>query len=219
MQVNYYIDGMNLRTLYDVFVSKSIGLLSKPKPKQPKSMQWQDYHGEVVDLGVKYYESREIQLECFTKAGSNAEMIKNFNHFMGIFDKSGTHRLSVSVDSSEPLVYEVFLGSSIDLKKTWSGGQAVGEFTLVLREPEPVKKVLKHTRTGDGNKTVSITVTSSKLLNIYWGDGTHTFDVSGADHTVTHDYTKNGTFYIVITGNIGEITSLTTTGRIVWNKL
>lgn len=218
MNVTYKLDGIDLKT-YGVYLSASEGLLSKPKPKTSLSVNWETYHGEVVDLSKRYYESRDIQLNCFIKASTQSDFITKCNAFLALFDQAGTRRLSVNVDSTEPLVYEVYLSDSIDVKKTWSSSNMSGAFTLKLREPEPIKRVLKYTRTGDADKTVSITVSSQKLLNFYWGDGAHAFDVSGTGQTITHNFTANGTFYIVITGNIDEITSLTTNATVVWNKL
>lgn len=218
MNVNYFIDGVDFKQ-YGVFVSASHGLLSRPKLKSPVSVNWETYHGEVIDLDHKYYESREIQLNCFIKASSKFEFISQCNAFSALFDQTGSRRIAVSVDGSEPLVYEVYLADGIDVKKEWTDSDMIGTFTIKLKEPEPIKKVLKYTRSSDADKTVSITVTSTKLLNIYWGDGTHTFDVSGTSQTVTHNYAENGVFYIVVTGNVDEITSLTTTGAVVWNKL
>lgn len=217
--VTYYIDSNDIKQTYSVYVSASAGLFSKPKPKALSPTNWPDYHGEVVDLENKYYEAREITLDCFIKAANKADFIVKCNAFLAVFDAKGTRRLSVAVDGSEPLQFEVYLSAEVDIKKKWSEGQMIGTFQLKLREPEPVKKIIKYTRTNESNKTVSITVTSSKLLNIYWGDGTHTYDVNGTAQTITHNYAANGTFYIVITGNIDEITSLTTSGTIVWNKL
>jgi hypothetical protein len=119
----------------------------------------------------------------------------------------------------KPLLFEVYSSEGVDIKKTWSERNMVGTFKLKLREPEPVKRVIKYTRMSDANKTASITVTSSKLLNVYWGDGSHTYDVSGTAQTITHDFTADGDYYIVITGNIDEINSLTTNGTVIWNKL
>ena len=98
-------------------------------------------------------------------------------------------------------------------------GQMTGKFTIKLREPEPVKRVIKYTSTGEATKTVTLTITSPRLVNIYWGDGSHTFDVSGTSQVVTHNYTAKGDYYIVITGNIDEISSLTHNGTLVWSKL
>jgi hypothetical protein len=216
--VKYFLDGIDLRQ-YGVYVSDSDGLLSKPKMKKPSSLSWPTYNGEVVYLAKKYYEPRMIKLDCFLKADSPNEFIVKLNYFLALFDQSWTRRLSVMADSTEPLLYEVYLEDGTDVKKKWNSTKMVGTFSLVLKEPEPIKRVLKYTRTSDADKTVSITLTSSKLLNIYWGDGSHTFDVSGTAQTFTHNYSSNGTFYIVITGNIDEITSLTSTAKLVWNKL
>ena len=221
MTIVYKLDGVDIKT-YGAYVSASEGLLSRPKPKAPVTVDWADYNGTVVDLARKIYEPREIELECFIKADTQSDFVLKCNTFLALFDVAGTRRLEVFVDNEatpKPLVFEVYLAESVTINKKWSANTMVGTFTLKLKEPEPIKKVLKYTRTGTGDKTVSITVTSTKLLNIYWGDGTHTYDVSGTAQVVTHDYNGNGTYYIIVTGNIDEITSLTSTGTVVWNKL
>lgn len=221
MEIVYKIDNVNLKD-YGVFISASEGLLSRPKPKKTVAVDWADYNGSVVDLSKRLYEPREIELSCFIKADSQGEFIAKCNTFLNVFDKTGTRRLEVYVDyetTPKPLVFEVYSSDNLEFAKKWNSSTMVGTFKLKLTEPEPVKKVLKYTRTSDANKTVSITFTSAKLLNIYWGDGSHTYDASGTAITATHDFTANGTYYIVVTGNIDEITSLTTTGSIVWNKL
>lgn len=221
MEVIYKIDDVDLRD-YNVYVSSSDGLLSRPKPKANTMVEWADYNGSVVDLSKRLYESREIELNCFIKADSQSEFVTKCNNFLSVFDKTDTRRLEVFVDDEttpKPLVFEVYLSDEVNISKKWNYSTMVGTFKLKLNEPEPIKKVLKFTRTSDANKTVSITLTSSKLLNIYWGDGSHTYDASGTNQTITHNYTSNGTYYILITGNIDEITSLTTTGVLVWNKL
>ena len=356
MEVLYKLDGVDLRD-YGVYISKSEGVLSRPKAKKPFTMEWDEYHGEVVDLATRTYEARDIMLECFIKAANQWEFQDKCNTFLALLDANVRKRLSVMVaglsggeniilktskwqtlgfftalgngittsvlnyyntsrsnkfactlsqkytlsfncsalsgpflaeiwsttdtenkrhdivlgankftftgtsgmdlpncelrffgiDNTtslactvsdikmetgevatgytpapadlKPLLFEVYLSEGVDIKKTWNEKYMTGTFNLKLREPEPVKKVIKHIRTGEGDKTVSITVTSTKLLNIYWGDRSHTYDVSGTTQTVTHTYTVNGTYYILVTGNIDEITSLTSSGEIVWDKL
>jgi len=221
MTITYKLDGIDLKT-YGVYVSASDGLLSRPKPKSNISVNWADYNGTVVDLTKRLYEDREIEIDCFIKADTQSDFVLKCNTFLALFDAVGTRRLEVFVDNEatpKPLVFEVYLSDEVSFSKKWSASTMVGTFSLKLKEPEPIKRVLKYTRTSTADKTVSITVTSTKLLNIYWGDTTHTYDVVGTSQVKTHDYTVNGTYYIVITGNIDEITSLTTTGAVVWSKL
>lgn len=218
MEIIYKIDGTNF-TDYGVRVEGSQSTIGKLKLKEPARMDWKNTHGEMVDLSKKYYQARDITLECFIQADGPTDFITKFDAFAAKFDKAFTNRLSMMVEGNEPREYEVYLPDGIDMKKRWNAGSMVGVFTLALREPEPVKRVLKYTRTSAADKTVSITFTSPRVLQVYWGDGTHSFDQSGTAQTITHDYAANGTFYIVITGDIDAITSLTTTGTVVWNKL
>lgn len=218
MNITYLIDQVDIAT-YGVHVSASDGLLSKPSYKKGLAHNWADYHGEVIDLSRRYYEPRDIKLDCFIIAETKELFLTQCNTFLSVFEQTGTRRLTVTVDPTKPLLYEVLMDSDIDIKKVWNDGQMVGRFILKLKEPEPLKRVIKYTRTSDANKTVTLTITTAKLVNIYWGDGTHTYDVSGTSQVVTHNYLANGIFFIVITGNIDEITSLTHNGILIWSKL
>lgn len=98
----------------------------------------------------------------------------------------------------------------------------IGTFSLKLREPDPVKRVVRHQRINEASRELSIAFKSDKMVNVYWGDGSFTEDVYG-DHTgakaLKHTYADNGVYYAVIAGVIEEITDFTTNGIVVWNKL
>ena len=95
----------------------------------------------------------------------------------------------------------------------------VGTFQLKLIEPEPVKRILKHIRISDATKTCTITMTTAKMVNVYWGDGNVDYDIEGEEITITHDYADNGDYFPVITGCIDEITDFETNAIVVWSKL
>lgn len=217
-QLIYSIDGIDMKD-YGVHVSGSEGLLDRPKMKTPMSLSFDNYHGEFVDLNHKFYESREISLSCFIKAAGKGDFATKLNKFLRIFDKNGTHRLMVDIHPTKPLVYEVYSESAIQVKKTWNDTLMIGTFTLILKEPSPVKRILKHMRIGDATKTCSFTITTTKLVDVYWGDGSITHDVSGNDLTVSHDYNDNGEYYIIISGCIDEIKLFTTNAIIVFDKI
>ncbi len=214
---SYTIDGVDFKD-YGVYVSDSEGVVSRPKLKEPLSLSWDNYHGVVVDLNHKFYEQREITLSCFIKANSKSEFAMKVAKFEQLFDAQGTQRLVIDIHPTKPLIYEVYCKDEIAISKKWNDNLMVGTFKLKLIEPEPVKRILKHIRTGESTKTCSITLKTTKLVNIYWGDGTVDYDVSG-DITKTHDYTENGDYYPVITGCIDEITEFSTNAIIVWNKI
>lgn len=217
--VSYYIDGVNFKD-YGVFVESSDGLLSKPSSKSPISFDWPDHHGEAIDFAKIYFKARNISFKCFIVAESRAEFITKCNAFISLFDQSFTRRLHVEVDAAaNPLLYEVQLHSGFDIDKTWNDSIMVGTFKLSLTEPEPVKKVYKYMRTGEPSKTVTFAISSAKSVNVYYGDKTHLFDVNGSNVNANHDYLVNGTYFIVITGDIDGISSITTNATLVWNKL
>lgn len=217
-QQAYLLDGVDFKD-YGVYVSGSDGILNRPKLKAPASLSWDNYHGESVDLMHKFFESREITLSCFVKAESKMDFIKRVSDFEALFDKQGTNRLVIDVHPIKPLIYEVYCKDAIEIQKTWDDDLMVGTFKLKLIEPEPVKRVLKHIRISEATKTCTITLTTSKLVNIYWGDGQVDYDVYGDKKTITHVYANNGDFFPVITGCIDEITDFQTNAIVVWEKI
>lgn len=217
--IGYFIDGVNIKETLGVCVAASKGVISKPKLKVPTSVSWDNYHGETVDLYHKFYEAREITLSCFVRAESKGDFIAKTIQFEQLFDKPGTQRLMISVLPNKPLVYEVYCKDAIDITKTWSERQMVGTFDIKLTEPEPVKRVLMHTRADDATKECQITLSSEKYANIYWGDGASDLDVCGTNITIRHTYKEKGDFFIIVSGCIDEITDFSTNATTVWNKL
>jgi len=90
----------------------------------------------------------------------------------------------------------------------------IGEFTLTLVEPQPIKRIIHFIR-ADGNTTTSITLTCQRPLTIYWGDGTVTDNVMGTSVTTTHTYSVNGSKFIILAGVIEKVSSLTTNGTLM----
>lgn len=215
--VEYYIDGKNFKD-FGVYVSASSGLVGLLERKDALTVDWDNYHGKVVDKKRPRYKERTITLECFIEASNKSAFVEWVNLFMAQFDKEGDARLKVEYDGkAKPLVYEVYCPDAVDVTKKWSDDLMVGTFKIKLVECEPVKKVLRHIGVS-ANSKAQINVTSSKLLNIYWGDGTHTFDVSG-ETTVEHTYTDPDIYDIIVTGVIEDIESFSTNAIVVWDRL
>lgn len=220
-QLEYYLNGVNFKD-YGIRVESSAGILDLPKLKTPASVDWPDYHGKVIDLSDKRYNEREITLNCWMKANGKMDFVEKVNAFVEHFRKDGTQRLMISIHPTKPLVYEVYNEDGVAPSKRWHDDKMIGTFALKLKEPDPVKRVVRHQRLALNTATVNIAFKSDKMVDIYWGDGTVDYDVYG-DHTgnnaITHTYDANGVYYIVMGGVIEEITDFTTSGILVWNKL
>lgn len=219
--VEYYIDGKNFKD-YGVYVSGSAGLVGRLERKDSLQVDWDNYHGVVRDKKRLRFKERTIELECFIEAGSRDSYVDGLMNFLSLFDGDGTHRLKIEyAGKTKPLVYEVVLLDDVDTDKKWSRYNKelmVAKFKLKLIEDEPVKQVLRHIG-GEENTTAEIIVSSFKLLNIYWGDGSHTYNVSGSNTMVTHEYALPGEYDIIITGVIEDIESLSTNAIVVWELL
>ena len=218
MNIKYYINNVDIATL-GVYVSASEGILNRPSRKEIKSQSYNDEHGVVVDLSQNYIDKREITLTCFIKADDKATFINNVQSFENLFSGTGLQRLRIEVDGCKPLVYDVYLDTAITIKKTWNENDMVGTFSVKLIEPNPVKKVYKYIRSSAASATATVTISTTKCVDITWGDGSATFDVVGSSQSITHDYTSNGTYYIVVAGDIDNISSISVNGTELWNKL
>lgn len=220
-QLEYYLNGINFRD-FGVRVESSSGVLDLPKLKSPASIDWPDYHGKVVDLTAKRYEEREITLNCWMKASGKMDFTERVNRIYEQLQADGTARLMISIHPTKPLIYEVYAADGVAVSKKWHDDKMIGTFSLKLKEPDPVKRIIRHQRINDGSKELTIALNSDKVVNVYWGDGSVTEDVYG-DHTgakaLKHTYDENGVYYVVIAGVIEEVTNFTTNGIIVWNKL
>lgn len=217
--VEYFVGDRNFKE-FGVHVSGSSGIIGMLERKEPLTVDWDSYHGLVVDTKRPRYKERIITLDCFIEASSKTNFVEWVQLFMSQFQKPDTQRLKIEYDGrTKPLYYEVFAQSGSDVEKNWTydNDLMVGTFRLTLIEPEPVKRVIRHI--GDAGSIAEITLSSHKLLNIFWGDGTITRGVSGSEVTQNHTYLEAGEYDIVITGVIEDITSFTTNAIIVWNKL
>lgn len=95
----------------------------------------------------------------------------------------------------------------------------LGTFKLKLTEPQPLKKVLKHERVSEATKTCRIRISTDKLVNIYWGDGSVDEDIEGSKRLIVHNYKMDGVYYPIIAGCIDEIEQFETNAQELWNRL
>jgi len=217
----FLINNINFSS-FGVTCSKARGLMDELEMKDIKVANWPGYHGEMVDLAKISYDVRVIELDCWIKGFGRDDYTAQLHAFKAQFRGPHTKRITVKDLLDKPLVYEVYCPTDFKVTEDWSQPEMVGTFTLKLREPEPVKKILKFTRTSEATKQVSISITTIKMVSIYWGDGARSKNVytSGSGPiTLTHDYQNNGDYEIVIAGVIEEILSFETNAVIVWNRL
>ncbi len=213
MVVSYFINNTDFRNL-GVRVTASKGLLDLPKRKLVEGKDWPELHGEITDLETAVFEAREITLDCFIAADGAENLSNAIRTFIGLLAAPGLHRLEVNAQMVKPLFYQVYLRDSVSVNKRWKDGRNVATFSLKLREPEPVKRVVSFSGT-----TCNITLTSQWPVNIYWGDGSHTYDVQGETISVTKTFASAAVRYAIITGNIDQISYFSTNGTLVWAKL
>lgn len=217
-QLEYYLGGVNFNDL-DLHVQSSSGIVDLPKLKAPAEVEWADYHGKVIDLSEKRYQEREITLNCWLRASGKMDFVQRVNRLIDLLRGDGTTRLMISIHPTKPLVYEVYNEDGLALTKRWHDDKMIGTFTIKLKEPDPVKRVVRHQRLNASSSSLTIQLSSDKMVNVYWGDGSVTEDVYGENVTLTHTYAKDGIYYAIVGGVIEDIKDFSTNGIVVWNRL
>lgn len=220
-RIEYFLGGVSFND-FDLHVESSTGVLDLPKLKTPTSVDWADYHGEVIDLTEKRYQAREITLNCWLRAKGKLDFTERVNRVYDILRQDGTQRLMISIHPTKPLVYEVYCEDGVAPSKRWHDDKMIGTFSLKLKEPDPVKRVIRHQRMNYATSELKIELKSDKMITIYWGDGEVTADVYGdctGDNAIKHTYASNGIYYAIVGGVIEEVTDFSTNGIVVWNKL
>lgn len=125
-------------------------------------------------------------------------------------------RLEVHFDSKilvKPLIFNVIQDKGITFGRKFSGADVLLTFKITLIEPQPCKIVLesKKTRGSYTRATSSIGFTpNGAVFDVDWGDGSTIYDIgSGSTLPITHAYSGDGTFYVIISGDVAAITNLT----------
>jgi hypothetical protein len=210
--VNFTVANINFKD-FGVVVEKMDGVFNMPERKDPLTLNWDDYHGEVVDLIKPVFGVRQIELRCWIKGNSKDDFVSKWFDFKSHFEQSGPVRLKIEA-GTKPLLFEVYHKEQLDLEKEkWRDGVNFGRFTLKLREPEPVKRVLKV-----NGSSCTISLTSQKLVSIYWGDGTRTMNVYGTQ-TVSHNYPASGEYFVIVAGVIEDISSFSSDAALIWSRI
>lgn len=210
-EVKYSVNGVNFKQ-NNVIISESEGLFDALDRKKITSYDWAEYHGSSPDLSAPKFEARRIVLKGFV-TGTNWEVMKsNFDRIISEFNKPGTQRLLIEAMGLKALPFEVYLEDGVPLTKQFKNGTMIGFFTLKLVEPNPIKKVLSFTGTA-----LNLSYNSPTETEIFYGNGTK--DTVPGNATMTGKPLPAGQKYIIIAGNIENITNLTTNAVVLWEKL
>jgi hypothetical protein len=199
---NLFIDGLDCWTTYGVGLTSYDGALDLPKRKRSISKNWPDEHGEDVDASWNYYETREIKLDLFIQAASEALFHTQLNSFFTAI--RGTNLRQVRFNHI-PKVFMSYCdgGIAIQRKTKFSASKIVATFQLSFIEPQPITRQY----TNAGSNTASFIITCAKTITIYWGDGTIE-TVTGTAVSKSHAYAA-GARYCVLAGDIEAITAIT----------
>ena len=221
-QLIYSINGKPFIDTWGIYVQESDGLLDRPAMKTPVSQDWPGHHGEVVDLDDKRVQARDITLKCWMPCVSKLDFAEKFNDFCKQFEGNGTARLMVDIHPTRPLVYEVYLREALNVSKKWNDRLFVATFTLKVREPDPVKRIVRFLSIEGEEHNIKLNAGTGNVLTIAWGDGTFTHNVYG-EHTtdataLKHTYTDDGIYYAIVSGVIEDVTDFETDGIVVWEK-
>lgn len=232
-RIIYKLNGYNLNEL-GIIVKSADGLIDLPELKKRKECDWPDMHGKIIDTRRPYFEPRTITLDCAwpIEAGGAYNMqtaqqkiredLLNMGEPVQLVVDLGLTMEVHGQNVSRPLVFNVLQDKSVQFGRKYSGDTVLLTFKITLIEPQPCKAVLKHTAGNSTHETtLAFTVAdNSTLFDVDWGDGSVTYDAKAAQSTspfsisLQHTYTANGTYYIVLQGDIANVGTISQTGSV-----
>jgi hypothetical protein len=137
MKIDYNFSGQNFSD-FGVYVSKSEGLLGKPKRKKPETYEYPGESGHIADLSAIVYEPRTIKLTCFISADSAESLIASYKNFSSLLYGQTTARdLILKIDSQPKLTFNVYISEISDIDKKFRNSVNAGTFTITFIEPQP----------------------------------------------------------------------------------
>jgi len=221
--IRYYIDSIDLSSL-GITVSQAKGLFGLPKVKNALTISYPNRHGILVDLANPIYDVRSIELHCHLSASTRMEFLIRTNELVTtLFAKPNLRELRIDYDSQKPLFYYVYPndGIAIERESKWDASRQLGQFTLKLLEPEPLKRVfIFEADNVQNSRHIQLAFDEpNQQFTVYWGDGS--YDVVRAGSQIEHEYSTDGRYYISIVGMVNDIGSLTASQNLVvlWNLL
>lgn len=225
-RIVYKLNGNNLNTL-GIIVKSADGLIDLPEFKKRQEFNWADMHGKIIDTRRPFFEPRTITLDCAwpIEAGSGYNMqtaqqkiredLLNMGEPVQLVVDLGLKMIVDETEISRPLVFNVLQDKAVQFGRKYSGDTVLLTFKLTLIEPQPCKTVLMFEATANSRQTrLNFSLTDGNtVFDVDWGDGSVTYDAKPSTTTtppsitLNHLYTANGTYYIVLQGDIANVSS------------
>lgn len=138
----YYIDGMDLWTVFSIIVEDgSSGFLQYAPKKESITHDWQDSHGLDVDLSQYFFEARDIPLRCAILADGEEDFWTKYQAFIQLLMQPGTRRITVGEfgERSFNVFYRECNGWDrfTRIKDKLVGERVACKFTIIFTENEP----------------------------------------------------------------------------------
>ena len=222
MKVDYLINDFRFSD-HNIVVSSSTGVIDLPKYKSVTKRDWAERHGYIVDTDMLMLDARTIKLDCAVYA-------KNFDVFITAIRKlseqfKGLEVLKVNfVGTHIKLLFGVYLDGGIAITKDWREEDMFGTFNLKLVECEPQKRIYVVPCEPFTEMGYSLSYTSISPFSVMSAGMRQRITAPIAEKEgvvkmmIKGD--KDGEDYVIISGNIDDITSLKlTNATLLWDKI
>jgi hypothetical protein len=183
---NISIDGINIYTLFGIETAKSKGELDPLAVKYPYKKNWDDEHGEDVDLTTTNYEARKITLDFVFRASTKQSFYDRVTLFFAFLTAPGIRTLKYA-DIARPYFVYCPSGQELERLTKWNDTLMAGKISMTFIEPKPVGKYFS---TTNPLTNASFTISTNGPVDIYWGDGTIE-TVDGTNVVCSHIYNSN----------------------------
>ncbi len=138
---NWFIDGIDLFTTFNVFIEEgSADFLKFPPKKESIEHDWQDANGIEVDLSQIFFGPREGTLNLAIIATSQADFFAKQSAFISHFTQPGKRRFTLTSHGERSYYIHYQECNNYKAVKPLTGeesGLFAYRFSMVIREPEP----------------------------------------------------------------------------------
>jgi hypothetical protein len=204
------IDGYDLYTNWGLQCVRSKGLLDPLKVKKGNLHNYNDEHGEDIDLSEVYFEPRPIVLDFIIQATTMAQFASRVRAFSALIQSPGLHVLKLPI-LDRPFYVYCQSEWDFDLLSKWNNTLMAGKLSVQLVEPLPVGRTWRTEQTTPSS--ITFYITNTKPTKLYWGDGTSVIVAAGTAVAATKsNYVARAEYFPYIAG-VTSANAITKTGN------
>lgn len=222
MKVDYLINDFRFSD-NNIIVASSTGVIDFPKYKNITKRDWAERNGYIVDTDMLRLDARTIKLDCTVYANKLDEFMSILRKLYSQFNGLETLKIEF-IGTGIELLFSVYLDGGITVTKEWREADMYGKFSMKLVESEPQKKIYIVPAEPFREVKYTFTYISTSPFSVYSCGMKQKMYAPAAEKegeiTITLRGNEYGNDYLIIAGNIDDITDLKMpNSKLIWDRI